>query len=78
MLIRSNIVLTSASILFNIHNTRYGKNDIKVTADKQVRYAKAGIHHRKFNFHQGRNNIGMIVLKKPLQLIQGLNVTRSS
>ena len=75
MLIRSNIVLTSASILFNNRHKRYGHNDIKVTAGEQVRYAKAGIHHRKFSFHHGRNNIGMIVLKRSFQLILGLNFT---
>ena len=81
VLIRSNIVLTAASILFDSQNRRYRHSDIKVTAnigqvDEQVRMAKAGIHHRKFNFHHGRNNIGMIVLRKPFQLIPGMNLTR--
>ena len=80
VLIRSNIVLTAASILFDSQNRRYRHSDIKVTAnldqgDEQVRMAKAGIHHRKFNFHHGRNNIGMIVLRKPFRLIPGMNLT---
>ena len=83
VLIRSNIVLTAASILFDSQNRRYRHSDIKVTAnldqgDEQVRMAKAGIHHRKFNFHHGRNNIGMIVLRKPFQLIPGMNLTCTS
>ena len=80
VLIRSNIVLTAASILFDSQNRRYRHSDIKVTvnleqADEQVRMAKAGIHHRKFSFHHGRNNIGMIVLRKPFQLVPGSNLT---
>ena len=47
-------------------------------ADEQVRMVKAGIHHRKFSFHHGRNNIGMIVLRKPFQLVSGLNLTCAS
>ena len=83
VLIRSNIVLTAASILFDSQNRRYRHTDIKVTvnlhqADEQVRMAKVGIHHRKFNFHHGRNNIGMIVLRKPFQFVPGLNITCTS
>ena len=65
------------------HQIEPSHSDIKVTANidnanEQVRMAKAGIHHRKFNFHHGRNNIGMIVLRKPFQLIPGMNLTCTS